>query len=1547
MKVDHRALGLIGIRADDGGTVLPAGNYLRWTPGKRVDLPLLTSKVTFALGRRPHRPPDIGGPPLMLRDADIDSDDSRRARLGPVSLTADRPVHITVNGLVGPGALTVTATFPEPVVAVAARLTGAPAGRGAVLLGDDSAGDTPVAGPLSATPLPAPPLPSPTGPFAGYAYRSAGLPAQRLRITIPAGGVLVSLHHTTERSDAERPGWTAVHSVLFPFESESPDALMSRLPAGLAHRFLAAGAPRGPIRDRLVALLDRLGTVVHPNDSIRAEPAPELPAELFPLADRVQWLERQGQRPRLVVRPLDELFLAALDPTVALLLGFAYADTTAPAGPHDYRIVGQWTTLTGEVAEEYAAVAYRIGAVATQAPAAPQSVGATPAGNPQWDGTTPFRRVDLRWQSGVDGPSTAVLFDVWRDGTPAGPADESLTGGAFLTERRPVLRRKVGGDAPDYLDRAKAAMSHTYRVRGIDLFGRVGPWRAVAIEVPIGSRPPVPTGIGAELVQPGHPWLTDADRAAAAQPARLTVEWQWRHTQHQQYPTVDRFAVWIRAETAVDSTEVELTPRVRAAGGWRVELRAMAGIADLGGFAGGELTALAADGSLPPVAKRRRLRLSGKPADFVGEEAVVLVGDDAPAPPPGRYRLTADPKNPVGWTKVATVPRLKAVTGPVQGGEPLRLEIVSATALAGTPGRFTVEFRPLATAGFVVPLASLLVGRELRQGGHLFVVLPGEGAAGADRGVPTSAAAADPPRLVVAGPASPALGVCEVAQLRRYRVQVASSPAYPPGTAGGQLVVSAPNARDPDSLEVVSAPTYSANQLTIWASSPSGTATSAVLPAATATYYPRQTLRTAGPDALRADPANPLRTGFVAVSALADSGEAGPLSGAAAVRAVPTPPDTPPSAPYPVAEPTADEWWASPADVHGQATVIIGWDPPAGQDRTLYWEVCRALDLSVVAADQACWQLGRGHYRPGGPDGPGRAAVLAALGPADAPVPVRITGAALQPDETTLLDTDPPLDAGAAARLARGALEVTRGATVSRFALISLVRSGSAYQLRVGRGLNADGTPAAAPSSGNAVLLPAPDYGPVLADDSLLRTLADLDGNESAFQVVTVSALVETRLTDRFPGRGRNRYLHRVRGVDLAGNRTPLSSTGPPVHLVDPRLPAAPIVLAAAGGRESATLQWRRDSDPEVFGYRLHRKLGDAVGPQDVGALHRTLAADSTIAGAEPLVPAPIRLSFGAVTLPTGTLDAAAVPSIQAVHIRNADGTVDAVTNYWVVDPTALRERRVVGFGAAAPDGTEVAVVLDGIDDTGAAQQLTITAMRPDRPLVVQTDAGARIIDLRFPYQIDTVLGVFAAADYDLTVDAASQPGANLFAGAAAFDPATARLTGVGGSDGTVVVVIVRETGSASEVMLLLRAGSTEALVVSGGVVALDLPINPTALVSAYRVDDPTHDLVLRAASTYDPTTRRLAGLDPALREAAPVAVVLDGPSGPQEIREQPDAWEVTDAVPAPPHRGQLVCYWLAAVRRVRHGRAPDAVLDVASAPSGPLRVTAHGRDDG
>ena len=58
------------------------------------------------------------------------------------------------------------------------------------------------------------------------------------------------------------------------------------------------------------------------------------------------------------------------------------------------------------------------------------------------------------------------------------------------------------------------------------------------------------------------------------------------------------------------------------------------------------------------MAQRRRLRLSSKAADFVGDQAVVLAGGGAPAPPAGRYRPTADPRNPAGWTQIATVPRL-------------------------------------------------------------------------------------------------------------------------------------------------------------------------------------------------------------------------------------------------------------------------------------------------------------------------------------------------------------------------------------------------------------------------------------------------------------------------------------------------------------------------------------------------------------------------------------------------------------------------------------------------------------------------------------------------------------------------------------------------------------------------------------------------------------------------------------------------------------------------------------------------------------------------
>ena len=228
----------------------------------------------------------------------------------------------------------------------------------------------------------------------------------------------------------------------------------------------------------------------------------------------------------------------------------------------------------------------------------------------------------------------------------------------------------------------------------------------------------------------------------------------------------------------------------------------------------------------------------------------------------------------------------------------------------------------------------------------------------------------------------------------------------------------------------------------------------------------------------------------------------------------------------------------------------------------------------------------------GAPDGPGRAAVLAALGPEGAPLSVQVTARPCSPTAPHCW-TSTHRSTRSRPRFDRGALEVTRGTTVSRFAVLALVRTGSAYRLRVGPGLDAAGARAAPPSSGAAVLLPPPDYGPALADDSLLRTLADLDGNDSAFQLVTVSPLVEPRLTDRFPGRGRNRYLHRVRGVDPAGNRTPMSGTGPPVHLVDLRSPAAPGCWPRRAVA-AATLRWRR-TRPGSRRLPLHRTIGDDV----------------------------------------------------------------------------------------------------------------------------------------------------------------------------------------------------------------------------------------------------------------------------------------------------------------------------------------------------------------
>jgi len=150
-----------------------------------------------------------------------------------------------------------------------------------------------------------------------------------------------------------------------------------------------------------------------------------------------------------------------------------------------------------------------------------------------------------------------------------------------------------------------------------------------------------------------------------------------------------------------------------------------------------------------------------------------------------------------------------------------------------------------------------------------------------------------------------------------------------------------------------------------------------------------------------------------------------------------------------------------------------------------------------------------------------------------------------------------------------------------------------------------------------------------LSNDAL-RVLAGLPGNETAFQQVTSATLPNTGNTtvnrlgpdnpanypidnslrayiDRLDGRSTNRYFYRAAHIDQARNIGPLGLSGPPVNMPDvvpPRAPTFTRVLAGAAtadepGDGKITLRWSSNREPDLAAYRLYR-TADPTAVRDV-----------------------------------------------------------------------------------------------------------------------------------------------------------------------------------------------------------------------------------------------------------------------------------------------------------------------------------------------------------
>ena len=123
---------------------------------------------------------------------------------------------------------------------------------------------------------------------------------------------------------------------------------------------------------------------------------------------------------------------------------------------------------------------------------------------------------------------------------------------AFARSRRPG-QAWPGPDVPHrWTERLAAPGRYRWRVRGIDVFGRLGPWSAASeVEVTGPPAPLPPDGVTARYLDPEDPYLSDEERSLAASGSGLLVQWTWPAGRRLQAPQIGSSGVGSSGEFRV------------------------------------------------------------------------------------------------------------------------------------------------------------------------------------------------------------------------------------------------------------------------------------------------------------------------------------------------------------------------------------------------------------------------------------------------------------------------------------------------------------------------------------------------------------------------------------------------------------------------------------------------------------------------------------------------------------------------------------------------------------------------------------------------------------------------------------------------------------------------------------------------------------------------------------------------------------------------------------------------------------------------------------
>jgi len=222
--------------------------------------------------------------------------------------------------------------------------------------------------------------------------------------------------------------------------------------------------------------------------------------------------------------------------------------TAGPVGDHAWYA---WNVAAADPTPVGALTVTDVGADAAVPPPGPDGR------LPRWAGV-----VGVDWQPADDvrdagSPVRAlVAFSA-----PAGSADHA-TDGPFTVvnaDRPATAAARVPGSVgtwpgpqvPRRWTRPLAdAGWYAVRVRGVDAFGRLGPWTVPrTVQVGGAPEPGAPDALSARYLDPADPDLTDADRALSGGTPGLLVKWTWPAGRRLQAPAVDtagEFRVYLR-----------------------------------------------------------------------------------------------------------------------------------------------------------------------------------------------------------------------------------------------------------------------------------------------------------------------------------------------------------------------------------------------------------------------------------------------------------------------------------------------------------------------------------------------------------------------------------------------------------------------------------------------------------------------------------------------------------------------------------------------------------------------------------------------------------------------------------------------------------------------------------------------------------------------------------------------------------------------------------------------------------------------------------------